>query len=89
MGIPAGKLVADLGYKGGMLLGFLVAAASCFLFYPAADSHSYPVFLGALFGLVADARSLRLALALALPALCYAYIVWYGLRGYVRAMAQA
>ena len=87
MGIPAGKLVAGLGYKGGMLLEFLVAAAGCFLFYPAADSHSYPVFLGALFRLVADASSLRLALAR--PVLCYAYIVWYGLRGHVRAMAQA
>ena len=35
-----------------------------------------------LFGLVADASSLRLALVL--PVLCYAYIVWYGLRGHVR-----
>ncbi|TYZ11520.1 sugar MFS transporter, partial [Hymenobacter lutimineralis] len=36
-----------------------------------------------LFGAVADASSLRLALLL--PVLCYAYILWYGLKGHVRA----
>lgn len=49
MGIPAGKVVEKLGYKAGMLLGFLVAAGGCFLFYPAAESHTYSLFLGALF----------------------------------------
>ena len=49
MGIPAGKVVARLGYKAGMLLGFVVAALGCFLFYPAAESHAYGLFLGALF----------------------------------------
>jgi FHS family L-fucose permease-like MFS transporter len=34
-----------------------------------------------LFGAVADASSLRIAFAL--PILCYAYILWYGLRGHV------
>lgn len=49
MGVPASKLVQRAGYKGGMLVGFLVAAMGCFLFYPAASSRSYPLFLGALF----------------------------------------
>ncbi|MGI4834255.1 MAG: sugar MFS transporter [Janthinobacterium lividum] len=49
MGIPAGQLVKRLGYKQGMLAGFLIAAGGCFLFYPAAASRSYPIFLGALF----------------------------------------
>jgi FHS family L-fucose permease-like MFS transporter len=49
MGIPAGKVVERLGYKAGMLLGFVVAAVGCFLFYPAAESHAYGLFLGALF----------------------------------------
>jgi FHS family L-fucose permease-like MFS transporter len=40
-----------------------------------------------LFGLVADASSLRLAFIL--PMLCYAYIVWYGLRGHVRQPAPS
>jgi FHS family L-fucose permease-like MFS transporter len=61
MGIPAGKVVGRLGYKGGMLLGFLVAALGCFLFYPAADSHSYGLFLGALFVLATGVVLLQVA----------------------------
>lgn len=49
MGVPAGILVKRLGYKRGMLAGFLIAAGGCFLFYPAAASRSYGIFLGALF----------------------------------------
>ena len=36
-----------------------------------------------LFGAVADASTLRMALIL--PVLCYLYIMWYGLKGHVRA----
>ena len=61
MGIPAGKLVERLGYKSGMLLGFLIAAAGCFLFYPAAESHSYGLFLGALFVLATGVVVLQVA----------------------------
>ncbi|GAB3823198.1 sugar MFS transporter [Hymenobacter jeollabukensis] len=61
MGIPAGRVVQRLGYKGGMLLGFVVAALGCFLFYPAADSHSYPLFLGALFVLATGVVLLQVA----------------------------
>ncbi|GAB3741489.1 sugar MFS transporter [Hymenobacter agri] len=61
MGIPAGKVVSRLGYKGGMLLGFMVAAAGCFLFYPAADIHSYGLFLGALFVLATGIVLLQVA----------------------------
>ena len=35
-----------------------------------------------LFGVVADASTLRVAFVL--PVLCYAYIMWYGLRGHVQ-----
>ena len=38
-----------------------------------------------LFGAVADASTLRVAFVL--PVLCYAYIMWYGLRGHVRSAA--
>jgi FHS family L-fucose permease-like MFS transporter len=38
-----------------------------------------------LFGAIADHSSLRLALLL--PVLCYAYIMWYGLRGSRRVAA--
>lgn len=49
MSIPAGKLVEKIGYKGGVIGGFLIAAFGCLLFYPAAGSASYVIFLGALF----------------------------------------
>ncbi|RAK69318.1 sugar MFS transporter [Hymenobacter edaphi] len=61
MGIPAGRVVQRLGYKGGMLLGFVVAALGCFLFYPAADARSYPLFLGALFVLATGVVLLQVA----------------------------
>ena len=61
MGIPAGKVVQRFGYKSGMLLGFLVAAVGCFLFYPAATSRSYGLFLGALFVLATGIVLLQVA----------------------------
>ena len=61
MGIPAGVVVQRLGYKGGMLLGFLIAALGCFLFYPAADQRSYGLFLGALFVLATGVVLLQVA----------------------------
>ncbi|UYZ63112.1 sugar MFS transporter [Hymenobacter weizhouensis] len=61
MGIPAGKVVQRLGYKGGMLLGFLIGALGCFLFYPAAESRSYGLFLGALFVLATGVVLLQVA----------------------------
>ena len=61
MSIPAGKLVARLGYKKGMLLGFVVAAAGAFLFYPAAAQRVYGLFLGALFVLASGITLLQVA----------------------------
>ncbi|MBG8555687.1 sugar MFS transporter [Hymenobacter guriensis] len=61
MGIPAGFLVQRIGYKGGMLVGFMVAALGCFLFYPAADSRSYGFFLAALFVLATGVVLLQVA----------------------------
>jgi len=59
--IPAGKLVARLGYKKGMLLGFVVAAVGAFLFYPAAAQRIYGLFLGALFVLASGITLLQVA----------------------------
>jgi FHS family L-fucose permease-like MFS transporter len=59
--IPAGKVVARLGYKRGMLLGFVVAAIGAFLFYPAAAQRAYGLFLGALFVLAAGITLLQVA----------------------------
>jgi FHS family L-fucose permease-like MFS transporter len=61
MSIPAGKVVARLGYKRGMLLGFGVAAVGAFLFYPAAAQRVYGLFLGALFVLASGITLLQVA----------------------------
>ncbi|MET4105100.1 sugar MFS transporter [Hymenobacter sp. UYP22] len=61
MGVPAGIVVKRLGYKRGMLIGFLVAAAGCFLFYPAAESRTFGLFLGALFILASGIVTLQVA----------------------------
>ncbi len=61
MSLPAGKLVERIGYKKAMLLGFLVAALGCFLFYPAAASRAYGLFLGALFILASGVVMLQVA----------------------------
>ncbi len=61
MSIPAGKLVARVGYKRGMLLGFVVAAVGAFLFYPAAAQRAYGLFLGALFVLASGITLLQVA----------------------------
>jgi len=45
----AGDPINKIGYKNGMLLGLLVSAIGCFLFYPAAVYSTYSLFLGALF----------------------------------------
>ena len=49
MSVPMSKLVEKMGYKAGIIGGFLIAALGCVLFYPAAASASYPIFFGALF----------------------------------------
>ena len=40
MSMPMGKLVEKVGYKNGVIGGFLLTAVGCLLFYPAAGSAS-------------------------------------------------
>ena len=47
--IPAGKLVEKVGYKNGMVAGFMIAAFGAFVFIPASVFHIYELFLAALF----------------------------------------
>ena len=61
MSIPMGHLVGKIGYKNGVIGGFLLTAVGCLLFYPAADSQSYPTFLGALFILASGDTVLQVA----------------------------
>jgi FHS family L-fucose permease-like MFS transporter len=61
MSIPSGNIVQKIGYKKGMLMGFMIAALGCFLFYPAAASRSYSLFLMALFILASGITMLQVS----------------------------
>lgn len=47
--LPVGKFISKYGYKSGMITGLLIASVGAFLFFPAAETRYYPLFLGALF----------------------------------------
>ena len=49
MAIPAGLVMKKYGYKSGIIFGLLLFAIGAFLFVPAANTHQYIFFLGALF----------------------------------------
>lgn len=59
--LPAGKLVKKMGYQKGIVVGLVIAALGCLLFYPAASLHSYPVFLSALFVLASGITVLQVS----------------------------
>jgi FHS family L-fucose permease-like MFS transporter len=61
MSLPAGRLVAHLGYKKGIVAGLAIAAIGAFGFWPAALFHSYGAFLGALFVLATGITVLQVA----------------------------
>ncbi|RZJ81441.1 MAG: L-fucose:H+ symporter permease [Flavobacterium sp.] len=49
MAIPAGLMMKKWGYKSGIVFGLLLFACGAFMFIPAASTHQYFYFLGALF----------------------------------------
>lgn len=59
--IPASKLIEKLGYQKGMVIGFIVTAIGCLLFFPAVSFHAYGVFLFALFILASGIVLLQVA----------------------------
>lgn len=59
--LPAGGIVKKLGYQKGIVLGLVIAAIGCLCFYPAANMHSYPVFLLALFILASGITLLQVS----------------------------
>jgi FHS family L-fucose permease-like MFS transporter len=59
--VPSGHLVKKIDYKGGIIAGLTIAGIGCLLFYPAASSHSYPLFLAAFFVLASGITLLQVA----------------------------
>ena len=43
--LPAGAILTKIGYKKGIVLGLVVMAIGCLLFYPAAEFRNFNVFL--------------------------------------------
>lgn len=59
--VPAGTLVARIGYVRGLVVGLAVMALGAVLFWPAAESGVYWSFLGALFVLAGGITILQVA----------------------------
>ncbi|RDS85226.1 L-fucose:H+ symporter permease [Dyella psychrodurans] len=61
MSLPAGRLVAHLGYKKSIVAGLIIAGIGAIGFWPAAGMRLYPAFLGALFVLATGITVLQVA----------------------------
>ncbi|WP_266168561.1 L-fucose:H+ symporter permease [Dyella subtropica] len=61
MSLPAGRVVAHLGYKQSIVAGLSVAGLGAAGFWPAAALHNYEVFLAALFVLATGITVLQVA----------------------------
>lgn len=59
--IPGGKMIKRMGYKNGILVGLSLAAIGCLIFYPAASTRLFPLFLLALFVVAAGITVLQVA----------------------------
>ncbi|MBU2977754.1 sugar MFS transporter [Alteromonas sp. C1M14] len=59
--LPAGMLVSRIGYQRGIVMGLGVACCGCLLFYPAAASGIYAIFLIALFVLASGITLLQVS----------------------------
>jgi FHS family L-fucose permease-like MFS transporter len=59
--VNLGDPLARIGYKNGIIMGLVTAAIGCALFYPAAESKLYGVFLLALFVLASGITILQMA----------------------------
>ncbi len=61
MSLPAGKLVAVVGYKRSIVVGLAIAGVGALLFWPAAELQVYNLFLAALFVLATGITVLQVA----------------------------
>ena len=61
LSIPGGNLISRIGYQRGILVGLAMAGIGCLLFYPAASTRLYPLFLLALFVVAGGITVLQVA----------------------------
>ena len=61
LSIPGGNMIERIGYKRGILTGLGLAALGCLLFYPAAATRIYGLFLLALFVVAGGLTILQVA----------------------------
>jgi MFS transporter, FHS family, L-fucose permease len=61
MAIPSGTFMKRSGYKSTIIVGLLLFALGAFLFYPAAETRTYALFLLALFIIASGATFLETA----------------------------
>ena len=54
MAIPSGVLLKKVGFKRGIMYGFMLTALGAFLFVPAALARQFEIFLAGLFPSVPD-----------------------------------
>src|SRR5512136_1073362 len=59
--LPSGFIVEKVGYKRGIVIGLVTAGIGCLMFYPAAGTRSYPIFLTALFVLASGITLLQVS----------------------------
>ena len=59
--IPGGRLIKRMGYKNGILIGLSLAAIGCLMFYPAASTRVFALFLLALFVVASGITVLQVA----------------------------
>ena len=61
MSIPGGRMIKRMGYKNGILAGLTLAAIGCLIFYPAAATRLFALFLLALFVVASGITILQVA----------------------------
>jgi FHS family L-fucose permease-like MFS transporter len=59
--LPAGAILTKIGYKKGIVLGLVIMATGCLLFYPAAEYRNFNVFLIGYFTLAGGITVLQVA----------------------------
>ena len=59
--VPAGAILSKIGYRKGIVLGLVVMATGCLLFYPAAAYRNFNVFLLGYFTLAGGITILQVA----------------------------